>query len=49
MRAREWGLGSESLGMGLGAWGDGWSSTSMILRMIELRSWRAIETSDGEH
>ena len=49
MRAREWGLGSESLGMGLGAWGDGWSSTPMILRMLELRSWRAIETSDGEH
>ena len=42
-------LGSESLGMGLGAWGDGWSSTPMILRMLELRSWRAVETSDGEH
>ena len=37
------GLGSESSGMAMVAWGDGWSSTPMILR------WRAIETSDGEH
>ena len=27
-------------------WGDWWSSTPMIFRMLKLMSWRAIETSN---